>query len=351
MASSPQPAFGLITPRCESDGNLLITKHGNSAMPSLQMNLQGDVVRRVSLNLLPVNEKKFTEAWAKSTYKYCHLFDPNVQAIAYNGNSDVEDWRLLGIKLMKSIKQQGVNSGHNEIVRMAQLKYNLTMPGTKGDQPTNVDDVITIISDPKWYNEGKCIKQDMIYCFIYGITRRGMNSWIVKAEKDWLSFYNIVYEEVTSVKRKKKLRGFVYSLLMSLFSNSIISLFQTVMKRNHNEYITVRERPNTNDSFLSFVQRDFQCGKGYIVQCKHQVQVDDSNLQKINQNGEAFIKKCKQSKIPLKTIHNMINSWYFRCYEKDVIAHTESISSNTVNPSNINSYGKYSYILFFKMKH
>ena len=47
----------------------------------------------------------------------------------------------------------------------------------------------------------------------------------------------------------------------------------------------------------------------------------------------------------------MINSWYFRCYEKDVIAHTESISSNTVNPSNINSYGKYSYILFFKMKH
>ena len=78
MASSPQPAFGLITPRCESDGNLLITKHGNSAMPFLQMNLQGDVVRRVSLNLLPVQEKKFTVKWAKLTYTYCHLFDLNI---------------------------------------------------------------------------------------------------------------------------------------------------------------------------------------------------------------------------------------------------------------------------------
>ena len=62
MASSPPPTFGLITPRCESDVNLIIAKHGNSAMPSLQMNLQGDLVRRVSLNLLPVNEKKLTEA-------------------------------------------------------------------------------------------------------------------------------------------------------------------------------------------------------------------------------------------------------------------------------------------------
>ena len=59
---------------------------------------------------------------------------------------------------------------------MAQLNYNITMPVTKGDHPTNVDDVITIISDPKWYNEGKCIKKDMIYYFIYGITRWGMNS-------------------------------------------------------------------------------------------------------------------------------------------------------------------------------
>ena len=67
---------------------------------------------------------------------------------------------------MKSIKQQDVNSGYNEIVRVAQLRYNLTMPGTQDDQPTNGDDVITIISDPKWYNEGKCIKQDIIYCFI-----------------------------------------------------------------------------------------------------------------------------------------------------------------------------------------
>ena len=148
------------------------------------------------------------------------------------------------------------------------------------------------------------------------------------------------------LNEKKKLRGFVYSLLMSLFSNSIISLFQTVMKRNHNEYITVRERPNTNGSCLSFVQRDFQCGKEYIVQCKNLVQVDDSNLQKINQNGEAFIKKCQQSKIPINKIHSMINSWFFRCYEKDVIAHTESINPNTVNAANINSYGKYSYILF-----
>ena len=86
---------------------------------------------------------------------------------------------------------------------MTQLKYNLTMSGTKGNQATNVDDVITIISDPKWYNEGKCIKQDLIYCIIYGITRRKMNSWIVKEEKDWLIFYKVVYGEVRSLKRKK----------------------------------------------------------------------------------------------------------------------------------------------------
>ena len=47
-----------------------------------------DEMRAIPRNLRLINENKFNDKWAKSTFKYCHLFDKFVKTEAFTRGSN-----------------------------------------------------------------------------------------------------------------------------------------------------------------------------------------------------------------------------------------------------------------------
>ena len=70
------------------------------------------------------------------------------------------------------------------------------------------------------------------------------------------------------VYEKPKLRGFVYSIMNSKFSNSTIKLFPTVMQRKYGEFITIRKPIELSLSNFIYLERKFLGGSGYLVICQ-----------------------------------------------------------------------------------
>ena len=69
---------------------------------------------------------------------------------------------------------------------------------------------------------------------MYGLTRTGMNAWLLQQEHKWMTERQIKYSEDDVGIQKTKLRGFVYLIMNSKFSNSTIKLFCTVVQRHSN---------------------------------------------------------------------------------------------------------------------
>ena len=113
------------------------------------------VWRTVPLKLLPLNERYFTTKWAQDTYCYRFLFDATVTSQSYKTDSEVEDWRLQALQLMKEIKQIGIAHGRQEIVTLARGHYGMNMPHSCDSKPTNIDDVISIIENEEWYTDNE----------------------------------------------------------------------------------------------------------------------------------------------------------------------------------------------------
>ena len=193
------------------------------------------------------------------------MFDTTLDLVVYNKGIDgLDKWKTKGLSMMKELKHRGIKAGRNEVVRIARIQYNLFLPNLPNIKPTNMDDIMTIISDPIWYETDKEIKQNMIYNMMYGLTRTGMNGWLQTEETKWMNEKGISYEDVKNTKRKTKIKGFVYSILQHVFSNSTIKHFQTVMKRQHYEYITVREK-NIWIMFVNLFQKIFRVGKDILL--------------------------------------------------------------------------------------
>ena len=64
---------------------------------------------------------------------------------------------------------------------------------TPFQKPFNVQEVVSVITDPEWYNDNKIYKQDIIHHLAYGIKRKGNNLWLPEAEKEWMAYYGISY--------------------------------------------------------------------------------------------------------------------------------------------------------------
>ena len=269
------------------------------------------IIRIVPLKLLPLNERHYTPLWAQQTYCYRYLFNKNVTSQSYRSDAELQEWQFEAIQLMKEIKQIGIDYGQGEIVQLAYEHYGMTMPNTTNCRPTNIDDIMTIIEDESWYKNNKVYKQNIIYHLIYGITRSGMNGWLINQERKWLRVHQIRYNEEEVGLRKTKLRGFVYSIMNSKFSNSTIKLFKTVMQRKYGEFISVRKPVISSRSNLIYTVRNFLGCSGYVVQCKDiQDHFDQEDTNSIETSGRHWIAVCKKEKLCLPDIHAMVDDFY-----------------------------------------
>ena len=130
---------------------------------------------------------------------YYHLFNDASRTTGYSTDDDLKDWISFTKSLMKDIKIKGTEAGRTEIVRLACHQYNLFLPNKNYDfrtpfqEPLNVREVVSVITDPEWYNDNKMYKQDIIHHLAYGITRKCNNLWLLEAKKEWMASYGISY--------------------------------------------------------------------------------------------------------------------------------------------------------------
>ena len=284
----------------------------NYKRETMEYTTDNQVWRTVPLKLLPLNERYFTTKWAEETYCYRFLFNITITSQSYKDDSEVEDWRLQALQMMKEIKQIGIAYGRQEIVNLARGHYGMTMSHSCNSKPTNIDDVISIVENEEWYNENKMYKQNIIYHLMYGLTRSGMNAWMLQQEHKWLQKHQIKYCQDEVGLRKTKLRGFVYSIMNSKFSNSTIKLFRTVMQRKFGEFITVRKPVENLSSNLQYTERNFLGGSGYIVSCKREQEyLNNVESKTVESLGSKWIALCtKDQKMNVTEIHKMVDELY-----------------------------------------
>ena len=282
--------------------------------------------RTIPLKFLPNTDIQYTTKWAQETYCYRYLFDDNTTSESYKSEEEVEDWRLQALQLMREIKHIGIAHGRNEIVKLARSHYGMVMPQSGNYKPTNIDDVMSIIGDEDWYNDNKEFKLNIIYHLMYGLTRSGMNGWLIDQERKWLQDHKLQYTQDHVGVRKTKLRGFVYSIMNCQFSNSTIKLFHNIMKRNYGEFITVRKPTKTLPSHITYINRTFLGGSGYIVKCEdiinHNVQLKGN---KVEQMCNRWIKMCQREDLSLLDMHDMLDETYASVESVDHVTQTKTI--------------------------
>ncbi len=89
------------------------------------------------------------------------MFSEYITGTTWHTEADLLEWMSITKSLVKVIKWNGVKAGRERIVYMAVHKYNLKLPQDSMDfsidvlRPINVNDVVEIVTDPKWYNERK----------------------------------------------------------------------------------------------------------------------------------------------------------------------------------------------------
>ena len=252
--------------------------------------MSNEIKRLVSFDLFPMHEKHLTLKWAKDTYAYYHLFNDDIRTTGYSNDEELLNWISFTKFLIKNIKIKGTEAGRTEIVRLACHQYNLFLPNRESDfhtpfqKPLNVREVVSVITDPVWYNDNKTYKQDIIHHLAYGITRKGNNLWLLEAEKDWMASFGISYD-FNACKRITETRGFVYKLMNSTFSNSTIKMFKRAMLLKLGEYISVRDNEGIIKKIdsgtiknLTYKHKSFKNGKGLVI--------TKSNFHSHNQNTE-----------------------------------------------------------------
>ena len=283
--------------------------------------MDNQVWRTVPLKLFPVNELQYTIEWAKNTYNYRVLFDSTVNAQNYKNDNELQDWRIQGLQIMKEIKKIGIAYGRQEIVNLARSHYGMTMSQCGNAKPSNLDDVMAIIEDEKWYNENKVYKQNIIYHMMYGLTRSGMNGWLLQQEHKWMQDHNIQYSQEETGIRKTKLRGFVYSIMNSQFSNSTIKLFHTVMQQKYHEFITVRKPMEPISPSLTYTARNFLGGNGYIVTCLTKNDfLNITNTPNIKTMGETWVQQCRTKyNMTVHEIHTLVDQLCTEAHIQDTI--------------------------------
>lgn len=60
------------------------------------------------------------------------------------------------------------------------------MVGSDLQIPQNINDVLTIVAEPKWYGYRRDYKRGIVYRLAYGMFRIGYNQWAQHGSQEWM---------------------------------------------------------------------------------------------------------------------------------------------------------------------
>ena len=290
---------------------------------SSDINNNNVVKVKVPPKLLQINETAYTDEWSRNTFEYCHIFDKKITSFTAprsEGSNDLHLWKMKAKNLTHEIKSKGVIAGNDEICRVAN-QYNMKVPGrpSHDNNCTSIEDVLHVIVDKNWYQDNVHLKRCIIYHLLYGITRSGNNTWLLNCEKKWMDGVGIAYDpSKIAGQRKTKVKGFVYSIMLSMFSNSTQKIFRKAMLEHHGEFITVRKKQQDPTSRMQYDYLPYEFGKnkdGYLVSIKDINDIKDPtnvlNVCHLNREGTKWLSKCKEAKLSYTHVQQLVQEIYF----------------------------------------
>ena len=268
--------------------------------------------------LLKVNETGYTDQWCKDTYSYFHMFDRSIPfAVPSEGNqgsTDLQKWKKKAISLTYEIKNRGLVAGRQEMVRIINEEYRLTVPGRNMFDNTckDIDDIFCIIGNKDWYYQDVDYSRNVVYHLLYLISRPGYNSWLINAEKKWMEEFNIKYETTElDCTHKSYVKGFVYKIINSVFSNTTQKAFRKKLLFCYQEFITVRNRKKFDESneftFSPYVFMN--TNKGYVVTPRQNLPSTKS-MPDILRAGRSWIKDCQGLNMDANQINDLVCQLY-----------------------------------------
>ena len=270
-------------------------------------------------NLFPLRENGYTKKWARDTFVYAHLFMTHLEPTLVPSEDEINAWRSRAIQLRAELTSLGKVAGTNKMLEIANIQYNFQIKGTML-KCTSVQDILNIVGDKDWYNEDKKTRIDQIYMLIYGITRQGFNQWLLDLEQDWMTKMNITY--VTKSGRQDPIynsRGCIYSLLKKMFNNNIIKQFKQKMWYEHQEYICVRIKNETEDANNIDIQcidcrwgRIYLCVKKKVSKIEYNIFKTNDDLftrKSIEEQGKAWVINSLRQGMEQKVLHTYVDNW------------------------------------------
>ena len=129
-----------------------------------------------------------------------------------------------------------------------------------------------MISNSDWYYTDVHQKCNIIYHFLYGLTRPGNNVWLINAEKKWMEQKGIVYDyDNINTKHKTCIKGFVYSIMHSMFSNHIQKTFRKKNAKSVSlmSLLLYEKRYGIHPATVSIITRNTSLGIIKVMLCLH----------------------------------------------------------------------------------
>ena len=122
-----------------------------------------------------------------------------------------------------------------------------------------------------------------------------------------------------TTQRKTKVKGFVYSIMLSMFSNSSQKIFRKTMLEHYGEFITVRGKKQDPSAAIKYDYTPYEFGnnkQGYLVSISNSDDesyninnvLNDSHLK---DEGKVWVSKCKDADISYRQVAKIVKDFYF----------------------------------------
>ena len=108
----------------------------------------------------------------------------------WTDTTDLGNWKRLAKSITEELRQKGKDAFEKHIIDYFSSR-NYTMKADDTTPPTNIDDIISIISDSEWCLNNNKKKQQIIYMITYVMFRQGHNQWAYNISSDQLKGKNI----------------------------------------------------------------------------------------------------------------------------------------------------------------
>ena len=69
----------------------------------------------IPLDLFHLNANGYTFTWGKETYKYYHIFDPQVKAAVYSSDEEVVAWCQYALGIREQLRRDGFSESKKSL--------------------------------------------------------------------------------------------------------------------------------------------------------------------------------------------------------------------------------------------